>query len=139
MNKIDTLLTNLGKTSTIFDSTAAFEAFLVDPAYGSPNAICFGITVESSTSGNYFYSLRFNMTTDSTTDGPWTTLSLSQDKDIDYALYSRTMTQGMVGAQNLVNTAILQIEENSSTEYIANTVAPIYQDNYSFNNIYYTI
>jgi len=79
------------------------------------------------------------MTTDSTTDGPWTTLSLSQDKDIDYALYSRTMTQGMVGAQNLVNTAILQIEENSSTEYIANTVAPIYQDNYSFNNIYYTI
>ena len=49
------------------------------------------------------------MTLDNTTDGPWTTLPLSQDDEVDYSLYTRTTSQGMLGANNLVHTAILQI------------------------------
>ena len=49
------------------------------------------------------------MTTDNTTDGPWTTLALSIDDEVDYSLYARTASQGMIGANNLVHSAILQI------------------------------
>ena len=107
--KLNTLLTNVGYTPMIFSSQTAFEDYIRATDYSSNTQICFGITVQSSSSGSYLYSLRFEMTTDSTTDGPWTTLALSQDQAIDYTLYARTTGQGMVGANNMVHTAILQI------------------------------
>ena len=107
--KLQTFLTNLGYVPQTFTDDLTFEQYIQSTSYASSKQICFGITVQSSTTGNYSYSLRFNMTLDNTTDGPWTTLPLSQDDEVDYSLYTRTTSQGMLGANNLVHTAILQI------------------------------
>ena len=45
----------------------------------------------------------------------------------------------MIGANTLVNTAILQEEQSSSTEYFQNQMAPVYQEQYTKDNFYTNI
>jgi ATP-binding cassette, subfamily A (ABC1), member 3 len=99
--------------------------------------VCFGITVQSSTSSNYQYKLRFNVTgDDSVTDGPPSDLQLTEDQKIDLTLYLRTLYYGMIGANTLVETAILQLESGNSAAYFENRVSPEYQEQFTLDNIY---
>lgn len=78
--------------------------------YSSKSQICFAIVVDSSTlGGSYEYKLRFNISVNPVnSDGPSTTLKLTQDKALDIASYNRSLTKGMIGANTLVNTIIYQ-------------------------------
>jgi len=81
----------------------------------------------STLGGAYQYSLRFNMSQNrDSSDGPWTTLKLTEDRGIDLTLYGNMITKGMIGANTLVNNAILQLE-TASTNYFENRVSPMYQ------------
>lgn len=123
------MLTTLGYTPKLFVSESEFESYIRDPAYQTfSQKICFGITVQSSAGGNYQYKLRFNITNRAdNTDGPAPTLKLTEEKAIDLPLYQRTLDQGMIGANTLVNNAILQLETADNTKYFQNTVSPVYQ------------
>ena len=89
--------------------------------------MCFGITVQSSAGGNYKYQLRFNISLNTArTDGPATTLDLTQDQGIDLGLYEAELS-GMLGANTLVNNAILQVATTSTTNFFQNKVSPVHQ------------
>lgn len=104
------MLTGLGYTPQTFASQTAFDAYIRSFDYQTQTKVCFGIDVSSSTGGTYKYALRFNMTQNrDRTDGPWTTLKLTEDRGIDLQLYSKTVTRGMLGANTLVHNAILQL------------------------------
>lgn len=91
-----------------------------------------------SSSGTYQYRLRFNITDEtSKTDGPPTTLKLTQDQAIDLKMYNRSMT-GMIGAATLVNNAILKAETGGSKS-LKHSIAPIYQEDYVLDNLYANI
>lgn len=42
----------------------------------------------------------------------------------------------MIGANTLVNNAILQLETSDNTKHFQNTVSPIYQEAYTQDNLY---
>ena len=85
VQKIETMLTNFGYQSILFSDETAFEDYIRSDDYQQKTQLCFGVTVQNSTDGNFSYSLRFNITDDTNvTDGPWTTLPLTQDKEVDY-------------------------------------------------------
>ena len=73
-----------------------------------PN-ICFGIIITSS-APNYGYKLRFNISNQAgSTDGPTNTAKLSIDQLLNFEIYARSLKQGMIGANLLVNNAILNV------------------------------
>jgi hypothetical protein len=105
--------------------------------YVSQQQLCFGITVQNSTFGNYQYQLRFNITGDANNaDGPPSDLPLTLDQHVELYLYTRTLYGGMIGANNLVQTAILQLESGNSNAYFQNRVAPVFQEELTLDNIY---
>jgi hypothetical protein len=70
------------------------------------------------------------------TDGPPSDLKLTEDQKIDLTLYLRTLYYGMIGANTLVETAILQLESGNSAAYFENRVSPEYQEQFTLDNIY---
>jgi len=42
----------------------------------------------------------------------------------------------MIGGNVLVNTAILQLQTGSNTTYLVDKVAPVYQENFTLDDIY---
>lgn len=131
------MITNLGKTPKLFAAESDLDIYVRDANYQTfAQKICFGITVQSS-SGNYQYKLRFNMSQNlQRTDGPPPTLKLTEDKGVDLDLYKRTLDRGMIGANTLVNNAILQKETAANTNFLTNKVSPVYQEAYVQDNIY---
>ncbi len=55
------MITSLGYRALNFSSEGDLESYIRNTNYQNTSLICFGITVQSSTSGNYQYKLRFNM------------------------------------------------------------------------------
>jgi ATP-binding cassette, subfamily A (ABC1), member 3 len=70
------------------------------------------------------------------TDGPASDLQLTQDQKINLPLYLRTLYYGMIGANTLVETAILQLESGNSGAYFENRVSPEYQEYFVLDAIY---
>ena len=107
------MLQTYGYTTQIFDSESAFETYVQSESYSTESQICFAITVQSSSSSNYKYKLRFNISTSSilgsATDGPAPTLDLTEAQGIDLDLYSATLGYGMIGTNTLISSAILQL------------------------------
>ncbi len=46
------------------------------------------------------------------------------------------VNQGMIGANTLVNTAILQLQTANNNNYLQNNVAPVYQEDFTLDNIF---
>jgi hypothetical protein len=51
-------------------------------------------------------------------------------------MYLSEVKRGMLGANNLVNSAILQLEQGSSTDFFENQISPVYQEAYVQDNIF---
>ena len=88
---LDTMITGYGYTTQLYATEADFEAFIRSTTYETGTKLCFGIAVLSSTlGGNYQYKLRFNISINrQRTDGPATTLDLTEERGIDLTMYSR--------------------------------------------------
>lgn len=69
------------------------------------------------------------------TDGPSSSIDITEDSAVDFTLYNRSLTQGMIGATTLVNTQILQLASGGS-QIFQNNVSPFYQQDYIKDNIY---
>ena len=73
----------------------------------------------SSTTDNYQYKLRFNVSSrPDNSDGPNPESKLTGDQGIDLKLYSNMINRGMIGANTLVNTAILQLRTSNNNNYL---------------------
>jgi hypothetical protein len=121
-----TQLTTGGYTVKNFTSESSLESYVRDLNYASNPQICFAIVIDSST-GNYQYKLRFNISVVATrSDGPSTSLKTTEDQAIDLTMYTQSFTRGMIGANTLVNTAIFQ-KEAGATDYLKHNIAPMYQ------------
>ena len=125
INQLNTLISGYGNYYTkLFNTESELEPYIQNQNYSGLPQICFAITVQSSSSNIYQYKIRFNS---STNDGPDPSLKLTGDKGIDLVTYASTMWQGMIGANTLVGTAILQLQSGLGTEYFKNNVSPMYQ------------
>jgi ATP-binding cassette subfamily A (ABC1) protein 3 len=81
--------------------------------------------------------MRFNITEGGDLrDGPLSTLPYTQDAGIDLITYTNTLWGGMIGANNLVNDAILQTESVSTTNFFKKNISPAYQEEYLLDEIY---
>ena len=138
VTKLNTLISGYGIYNIkLFNTESDLESYVRDQSYSTNSQICFAITVQGSSSNSYQYKLRFNVSTNpTTTDGPNPSIKLTEDKGIDLDMYLRTFKQGMIGANVLVGTAILQLQTGSSSDYLQTTVSPMYQEDYTLDNIY---
>lgn len=59
-------------------------------------------------------------------DGPDPEGKLTLDAGIQLDLYNNMLYRGMIGANLLVNTAILQLKTDNQT-YLQNNISPVYQ------------
>jgi len=58
------------------------------------------------------------------------------DQALNLKLYSNTLTKGMIGANTLVNSAILQSATANLNLYLQNNIAPVYQEAYVSDKLY---
>lgn len=100
----------MGYTTLNFTDEATLESYVRSSDYSKQTQVCFAIVVDSSTvGGSYQYKLRFNISVNPlNSDGPSTSLKLTQDKAIDITMYNTSLVKGMIGANTLVNTMIFQ-------------------------------
>ena len=138
VTRLNTMVTGLGYTTVQYATESAMEDHIRAEGYAtSTDKICFAVVVDSSSGGNYDYKLRFNISNNpDNSDGPATNDDLVFDQAVDLDLYLTFKEQGMIGANTLVNTAILQEETSSSTNYFSNRMAPVYQQQYTKDNFY---
>ena len=122
------MIGGLGYSVYNFSTEADLESYVRSTTYQASSQICFGITVQNSTAGNYQYKLRFNISQNpERSDGPSAEALLTQDKGIDLEMYNYMIQRGMIGGNNLVNTAIFQLQTGNNNNYLQNNVAPVYQ------------
>lgn len=101
--------------------------------------MCFGIVFVSD-APNYSYKLRFNISNNKgVTDGAPTTTLLTQDQALDISNYNKSLINGMIGANTLVLSGILDKETGSSGKTFKHFVSPVYQEKYTLDNIYTNI
>jgi hypothetical protein len=89
--------------------------------------MCFGITVQSSSSNNYTYSLRFN----TSNEYLYPTLSLTLDLGVKFDLYQQLISSGLIGANILASSSILQLQTSNNNNYFQNNVSPMYQESFT--------
>jgi len=135
-DKLYTMLNNFGYTTYNYSSETEMETYIRNTAYQNSTQVCFGITVQNSTAGNYQYKLRFNVSEDGSGDGPSTQSSLTEDAGVDLDKYNTVLYKGMLGANILVDTAILQLQTGNNNDYFQANVSPVYQENYILDKIY---